>query len=52
MQYMFLWNTIKNLLDNYNIRLCVYKTSLAAYYRLSGFKEIPSIEELRGKINE
>lgn len=43
---------LENLLGNYNIRLCVHKTSPETYYRLSEFKETSAFEELRGKINE
>ena len=43
---------LENLLGNYNIRLCVHKTSSETYYRLSEFKETSAFEELRGKLNE
>ena len=43
---------LENLLGNYNIRLCVYKTSPETYYRLSECKETSAFKKLRGKINE
>ena len=41
---------LENLLGNYNIRLCVHKTSPETYYRLSEFKYSSAFSELKGEI--